>query len=101
MGLFSFLFSNKSNQIKDYLQKDSFILDVRTQREWDSGHIEKAIHIPLNELNNRINEIKKLNQPIIACCASGIRSANATKILKLNNIDAINGGSWVNLQSKL
>jgi phage shock protein E len=101
MGLFSFLFSDKSNQIKDYLQKGSFILDVRTQREWDARHIDKAIHIPLDELNERIDEIKNLNQPIITCCASGMRSAKATKILNLNTIDAINGANWVSLQSKL
>ena len=77
------------------------ILDVRSQREWDAGHIDNSIHIPINELKNRIEEVKKLNKPIIACCASGVRSAKAAKFLNLHNIEATNGGGWVSLKNKL
>ncbi len=101
MGLLDFIFGTKKRQVEDYLESGAVILDVRTQREWDSGHIEDSVHIPLNELNNRVDEVKKLNKPIIACCASGIRSAKAAKFLNLHNIEATNGGGWVNLKSKL
>ena len=47
------------------------------------------------------NDIKKLNKPVIACCASGMRSSQATSILKKNGIEVINGGGWKSLQSKL
>ena len=46
-------------------------------------------------------EIKKLNKPVIACCASGMRSSQATSILKQNGIEAMNGGGWSGLQNKL
>ncbi|WP_339754993.1 rhodanese-like domain-containing protein [uncultured Winogradskyella sp.] len=101
MGFLDFIFGAKKRQIKDYVNNGAIILDVRTQREWDSGHIDNSVHIPLNELNNRVDEVKKINKPIVACCASGIRSAKATKFLNLKNIDTINGGGWVNLKSKL
>ncbi len=101
MGFLDFIFGAKKRQVEDYIKSGAVILDVRTQREWAAGHIENAVHIPLNELNNRFDEIKKLNKPVIACCASGIRSAKAAKFLTLKNMDAINGGGWVNVKSKL
>lgn len=101
MGFLDFIFGAKKRQVEMYLKNEAVILDVRTQREWDAGHIKNSIHIPLSELNIRVEEVKQLNQPIIACCASGVRSAKAAKFLNLNNIDAINGGGWISLQSKL
>jgi len=101
MGFFDFIFGTKRRQVLDYIDNGAIILDVRTQREWDAGHIENSIHIPLNELNNRVNEVKKINKPLIICCASGVRSAKAAKFLNLKNIDAINGGGWVNIKAKL
>lgn len=101
MGFLSFIFGAKKRQVEDYLNNGAVILDVRTQREWDGGHIENALHIPLDELNNRVAEVKALNKPIIACCESGIRSAKAAKFLVINNIDAINGGGWVSVKNKL
>ena len=101
MGFLSFLFGNRDKKIKTYLENGAIILDVRTAKEYDNGHIDGSKHIPLNELNKRVNELKTLNKPLIVCCASGIRSAKASKFLNLNNIDAINGGGWKNLDSKL
>ncbi|WP_047548003.1 rhodanese-like domain-containing protein [Psychroserpens sp. Hel_I_66] len=101
MGFLSFIFGAKKRQVEDYLKNNAVILDVRTQQEWDAGHIANSVHIPLNELNDRVDEVKALNQPIIACCASGVRSAKAAKFLNLNNIEAINGGGWLNVKSRL
>lgn len=101
MGLLDFIFGAKKRQVEGYLKNGALILDVRTQREWDAGHIDNSIHIPLSDLNNRVGEVKKLNKPIITCCASGVRSAKAAKFLNLNNIEATNGGGWVNLRNKL
>ena len=101
MGLFDFLFGNKQNKIQDYLKKEAVVLDVRTEREFNSGAIKDAKHIPLDALHNRVNELKKLNKPIIVYCASGIRSAKAAKYLNLNNIDAINGGGLNSLKNIL
>lgn len=101
MGLFDFIFGNRKNKIQDYINKGAIILDVRTDREYQSGAIKGAKHIPLDTLHNRVNELKKLNKPIIVYCASGVRSAKAAKFLSLNNIDAINGGGINSLKSFL
>ncbi len=101
MGFLDFIFGAKKRQVETYLKNEAVILDVRTQREWDAGHIENSVHIPLDELRNRVEEVKQLNKPIIACCKSGVRSAKAAKFLNLNNVDAINGGGWVSVKNKL
>ncbi len=96
-----YIFGYNKNEIADYIKNEAILLDVRTQREWDTGHLENAIHIPLSELKKRTNEFKLLQKPVIVCCASGIRSAKAAKYLALQNIDAINGGRWTSLQKRL
>ena len=102
MGLLDFLgFGNKSNSMQEFKEKGAIVIDVRSQGEFAGGHIKGAKNIPLNEIGNKINDIKKLNKPVIACCASGMRSSQATSILKQNGIDAINGGGWQSLQNKL
>lgn len=101
MGIFDFIFGVKKRQINELLEKGAIILDVRTQKEWDSGHIENAKHIPLDDLKNRVGELKKLNKPVITCCASGVRSAKAAEYLTLNNIIATNGGGWLSLRNKV
>lgn len=101
MGIFDFIFGIKKRQINELLEKGAIILDVRTQREWDQGHIKNAKHIPLDELKNRVGELKKINKPVITCCASGARSAKAAEYLNFNNIIATNGGGWLSLQKKI
>lgn len=92
---FKKLFSNKSNdELKNLLQNGAIILDVRTENEFKSGHVKGAVNIPLQQISNQISKIKKYNKPIVVCCASGIRSIQATGILKNKGIQAYNGGSW-------
>ena len=102
MGLLSMLgFGGKSENIKDFMDKRAVIIDVRTPGEFQGGHIKGSKNIPLNTIGNQIESIKKLNKPVIACCASGMRSAQATSILKSNGIEAMNGGGWSSLENKL
>ena len=102
MGLLDFLgLGNKSESIQEFVKKGAIIIDVRSPGEFAGGHIKGAKNIPLNEIGAKINEIKKLNKPVITCCASGMRSSQATSILKQNGVDSINGGGWQSLQSKL
>jgi len=102
MGLLDMLgLSNKSENIQDYVAKGAVIIDVRSNGEFASGHIKGSKNIPLDTIATKIQEIKKLNKPVIACCRSGMRSAQATSILKQNGIDTINGGGWDSLQNKL
>ena len=96
-------FKNKemSAEIKEYLEKEAIIIDVRTLEEWDEGHIESSKHMILNTIPVEVAEIKSWEKPIIAVCRSGARSGQAAQFLTQNGIDAINGGSWQNVAAVL
>ncbi|SFV55392.1 Rhodanese-like domain protein [hydrothermal vent metagenome] len=76
------------------------LLDVRTQREFQGGHIPNAKLIPLDLLNDNLSKLKKeRGKKIIVYCLTGSRSVRASRILKADGFTPINmsGGyvSWV------
>ncbi len=79
------------------MNKRKVIVDVRTPAEFHSEHVEGSINIPLQEIQQRLDEIKMLPQPIILCCASGNRSSRATAFLQNHGIECENGGSWLDV----
>ena len=69
-------------QLEDELAAGKKFLDVRTSGEFQSGRLKvDTIHIPLNELRERLDELDK-NQAYIVSCHSGLRSYIAERILK-------------------
>ncbi|MTI38132.1 rhodanese-like domain-containing protein [Fulvivirga lutimaris] len=70
------------------------IIDVRSPLEFQGGHAEGAINIPLDTITNEAAEIKNMNQPIVLCCASGNRSGMAQAILQQAGIESYNAGPW-------
>lgn len=101
MGILSSLFGNKKAKIKDFMERGAIIIDVRSKSEYDGGAIPGSKNIPLQQVSIKASELKKLNKPIIACCASGMRSGSAATILKSKGIEAMNGGGWLSLSKKL
>lgn len=89
----------------DYPQlvnEGAVILDVRSKAEFQSGHINGSINIPVDTLRNNIHKLKNKNQTVITCCASGMRSAAAKNILMANGFKNVyNGGSWSSLMRKI
>lgn len=73
------------------------IVDVRTYGEFMGGNVAGSINIPLNEIPERIEELKALKAPLILCCASGGRSGQAHNFLSQYGIECYNGGSWLNV----
>ena len=100
MGLLSALFgqNKKKEMIADMMDRGAIIIDVRNPNEFKSGHIEGSKNIPLKSVPSQLSSIKKLNKPIVLCCVSGVRSAQATQMLKKEGIEAVNGGGWRSLQ---
>ena len=78
------------------------IVDVRTKGEYSSGHIKGSVNIPLDQLSNNLSRFKDKSQPIITCCASGMRSSTAKHILKSKGYTQVhNGGGWSRLMYKI
>lgn len=78
-------------------EKKGTIVDVRSPGEFMGGHVQGSINIPLQETTKRIEELKKLNQPLVLCCASGNRSGQAVAYLAQQGIECYNGGSWLDV----
>ena len=82
------------NEFQDkILDQKTIVLDVRTEEEYYGplGHIEGAILIPINELENRLVELDEYrDDTIYVVCRSGNRSGFGKDILNNNNFDAIN-----------
>jgi rhodanese-related sulfurtransferase len=82
-------------------REDARVIDVREASEFANGHIPEAINIPVGKLNERMHEIEKFKaQPIIVCCAAGMRSNKACRDLKQNGFEklhSLSGGvdAWL------
>jgi len=76
------------------MEEDVIILDVRTKQEYESGHIENAINIPLDEINENIDLDK--NKKILVYCQSGNRSKEASSKLHSLDHDVYNFGGIAN-----
>ena len=64
------------------------ILDVRTVSEYERGHLEGAINIPVEALSGRLSELNP-NDELLVYCRTGNRSTTAVGILKENGYDRI------------
>ena len=83
--------------MKEILNKAT-IVDVRTPGEYLDGHYPGALNIPLNELPQRLGEVRELKTPIVAYCRSGARSGMAVSLLKENGLNEVyNGGGLYDL----
>ena len=69
-------------------KEDLVILDVRTVSEYDGGHLEGAINIPVEALSGRLSELNQ-NDELLVYCRTGNRSTTAVGILRENGYDRI------------
>lgn len=77
------------------------VVDVRTPGEFQRGHVANSINIPLQQLDQNMQKLRKLKTPLILCCASGNRSGIAYRKLEPMGILSLNGGSWQNVNKQI
>ncbi|MGH9791572.1 MAG: rhodanese-like domain-containing protein, partial [Candidatus Acidiferrales bacterium] len=89
-------------ELRDRHARGAFLLDVRSDGEWQAGHIEGARHIMGGYLAERAGELPK-DKPIHVICGSGYRSSIATSVLRragfTDVIDVVGGMAAWNRQS--
>ena len=96
------LFTDKNQvDLPALLAQGAMVLDVRTPQEFRGGHVKGSINIPLAEISNNLNLLKQVKKPIITCCRSGMRSANAANILRNVGLEAYNGQTWKRVQTMI
>jgi rhodanese-related sulfurtransferase len=86
----------------DDLPAGAVVLDVREDEEWVAGHIDGAVHVPMNSVPSTVaydGDALPADQPIVVVCKMGGRSAAVTAWLARKGYDARNldGGmlAWV------
>ena len=86
----------KTMQLAELLKSPGArVIDVRTPGEYAGGHVAGSTNIPLNEVPNRVAELRNSSGPIVLCCASGNRSGQACLILEtagFTNLINVSGG---------
>lgn len=89
------------NGLDKLLSEGAIILDVRTQNEFDMGHIQGSLNISLGEIRNRYVELDT-SKTYITVCSHGLRSVKAENILKEKGFKKVyNGGAWNDLKESV
>ncbi|GAA0295954.1 rhodanese-like domain-containing protein [Kineococcus aurantiacus] len=70
------------------LAEDAVIIDVREDDEWAAGHIPSALHIPMGQVPQRLQDLPQGELHIV--CRSGGRSRRTAEWLQRNGYDAVN-----------
>ncbi|WP_083917444.1 rhodanese-like domain-containing protein [Leeia oryzae] len=85
------------------LPDNAILIDVRSQGEFESGHIEGAISIPLDNISQKIGSVvTDKNTPVIVYCQSGMRSSVARQALASAGYQqVVNGGGVGGLSMRL
>jgi phage shock protein E len=80
----------------ELLKNKTLIIDVRTENEFQAGHLPQAINIPLDEIGiNTSQNLPDKSQVLLLHCASGVRSGLAQRKLKgMGYVNVFNLGSF-------
>jgi len=85
---------NSTEKITQAIVDGVELIDVRARSEYYNGHVRGSINIPLDDLTNHLGELDQ-ETPILVYCRSGMRSAQAKKILEKSGFSQVlNGGNW-------
>ena len=94
------IINNTPEEFEASMQGEYLLLDVRTQAEYDEGHINDPTLIPVDELESRLDEISEYkDKPVLVYCRSGNRSVTASNILIQNGFSEVHNllggiGAW-------
>ncbi|MEX1377180.1 MAG: rhodanese-like domain-containing protein [Eubacteriales bacterium] len=76
------MINNSPAEFEANMEGEFLLLDVRTQEEYDAGHIDGSTLIPVTELQSRLDEISDYkDKKVLVYCRSGNRSVTASNIL--------------------
>jgi rhodanese-related sulfurtransferase len=70
------------------MERGGQVVDVRTPKEFESGHVAGARNIPVQDLDDRMSELSK-DAPVILYCQSGMRSASAARLLRRSGFASV------------
>lgn len=88
--------SDNTGKAWQMINDGALLVDVRTPREYNAGHLPNAKLIPISQVESRLEEFGgDKNRPIVVYCASGGRSGKAKGILESHGFtNVVNGGGY-------
>lgn len=98
IGYRTYRFATLVDGLPARIAKGAIILDVRTQGEYETGHIEGSVNISLGSIRQRYVELDP-EKTYITTCSHGLRSVKAESLLKERGFKNVyNGGAWIDLE---
>lgn len=82
---------NTEMSLKNQVKNGAFLVDVRTPEEFAARSVEGAVNIPLDQVEERVNEFEG-KASVIVFCRTGNRSGQAIEILEKKGIENITNG---------
>ena len=71
-------------------RQSAVVVDVRTKDEFDKGHIEQSLSLPVDSMENSLKKLNKhKGKPLIIICQNGARATKAAGILKKNDFSEL------------
>jgi phage shock protein E len=85
-----------------FIDEKTAVIDVRTEQEYNAGHLKNSINIPYGEIKNKIADLAlDKNEKIIVYCRSGRRSGIAKEALdEMGYTNVINAGAYEKLEKE-
>lgn len=94
----TYRFATLDNRLAEKIKNGAIILDVRTEKEYKTGHIDGSLNISLGTIRERYIELDT-SKTYITCCSHGLRSVKVETILKEKGFkNVFNGGAWIDLE---
>jgi phage shock protein E len=84
--------SDRAETAWQWIDQDAVVIDVRTVGEFESGHLEGALNIPVQEIARVDLSFVKKDQPVVVYCRSGNRSGSAQQILQSKGYNQVHNG---------
>ena len=81
--------SNEAAQMLDAEPENTVVVDVRRDDEWVTGHVTGAIHVPVDDLTDRMDQVPE-GKKVLFICAAGVRSGLACEMAASMGYDTEN-----------
>ena len=89
-----------SEEIERLIRQGATIVDIRSDEDFQTGHVPGSLHIPLPDLLHNLAMIPK-DRPVVTCNAEDALSATAAEILSAHGFKAYDGGGWARLSEMM
>ncbi len=73
----------------ELVAEGALLLDVREVNEWEAGHAPQAVHVPLGDVPDLLDDLAP-DRLIVCVCRSGARSSRAGRFLAEQGFEAVN-----------